>query len=77
MLHNGQVTVGTRDQDTERDGLPADTELLVETGGILQGRFMLQALPGSRPTLEARLVAIALADQVGAAVAASQAASKQ
>ena len=77
MLHNGQVTVGTRAQDTERDGLPADTELLVETGGILQGRFMLQALPGSRPALEARLVAIALADQVGAALAASHRASKE
>ena len=77
MLHNGQVTVGTRAQDTERDGMPADTELLVETGGILQGRFTLQALPGSRPTLESRLVAIALADQVGAALAASQTASKQ
>ena len=71
LQHNGHITVGTHVQDTERDGLPADTELLVETGGILQGRFMLQALPGSRPSLESRLVAIALADQVGAALAAS------
>jgi K+-sensing histidine kinase KdpD len=70
LQHNGQVTVGTRNWDTERDGLPADTELLVEAGGILQGRFLLQAQPESRPTLEQRLVAVALADQIGVAVAA-------
>jgi K+-sensing histidine kinase KdpD len=77
LQHNGQVTVSNKVQDTERDGLPADTELLVQTGGILQGRFLLQALPVSRPTLEQRLVAIALADQIGAALAASLPADKQ
>jgi K+-sensing histidine kinase KdpD len=71
LQHDGHVTVGDQPQDTERDGLPADTELLVETGGILQGRFLFQALPGSRPTLEQRLVAIALAEQIGAALGAS------
>jgi K+-sensing histidine kinase KdpD len=70
LQHNGQVTVGNHEQDVERDGLPGDTELLVETGGILQGRFVLQALPSSQPTLEQRLVAIAMADQIGAALAA-------
>jgi K+-sensing histidine kinase KdpD len=70
LQHNGQVTVSDRPWDTERDGLPAETELLVEVGGILQGRFLLQAQPDTRPTLEARLVAIALADQVGGALAA-------
>jgi hypothetical protein len=33
--------------------------------------LLLQAQPDSRPTLEQRLVAIALADQIGAALAAS------
>ena len=55
----------------ERDGLPATTELLVENHGVLQGRYLLSAEPGSRPTLEQRLVAVAFADQVGAALAAS------
>jgi K+-sensing histidine kinase KdpD len=76
MLHSGHVVTGDREHDVARDGLPADTELLVEAGGILQGRFMLQALPGSRPALESRLVAIALADQVGAALVSSQPATQ-
>jgi K+-sensing histidine kinase KdpD len=76
LLHNGRVTIGGREHDVDRDGLPADTELLVEAGGILQGRFMFQAVPGSRPALESRLVAIALADQVGGALASSQPATQ-
>jgi len=71
LQHNGHVTVGSKMHDTERDGLPTETELLVETGGILQGRFLLQASPRTRPAMEQRLVAIALADQTGAALAAS------
>lgn len=63
----GQGTV----LDVERDGLPAVTELLVENHGVLQGRFLLSAEPGARPTLEQRLVAVAFADQVGAALAGS------
>jgi len=71
LQHDGQITVGGQVRDVERDGLPADTEFLVETAGMLQGRFLLEALPESRPTLEQRLVAIALAGQAGAALAAS------
>ena len=53
-------------------GFPSgtDTELLVENGGILQGRFLMTPAPGGRPTLEQRLLAIAFADQAGAALAA-------
>jgi K+-sensing histidine kinase KdpD len=76
LEHNGQVTVGNRAWDTERDGLQAETELLVEAGGILQGRFLFRAEPESRPTLEQRLVAIALADQIGGAIAAGHPASR-
>jgi K+-sensing histidine kinase KdpD len=73
MLHDGQVMVGERRWDVERAGLPAstDTELLVENRGVLQGRFLMSPLPGARPTLEQRLLAIAFVDQVGAALAAS------
>jgi hypothetical protein len=45
-------------------------ELLVESGGRLRGRFLMQ--PGKHlPTREQLLIAIALADQAGAALAAS------
>ena len=37
-----------------------------------QGRFLMRASPDAHPTLEQRLVAIAFADQVGAALAGSQ-----
>lgn len=60
------------------DGLPADTvpagrdvELLVESGGRLQGRYLMQLRPDARPTREQLLVAVALADQVGAALTSS------
>ena len=54
-------------------GLPAGTglELLVESGGRLQGRFLMQPAPDARPSREQLLVAVALADQVGAALASS------
>ncbi len=72
LQHDGRLMTGDRVGDIERGGLPADTELLAENHGILQGRFLMSPHPGSRPTLEQRLVAIAFADQVGAALAASR-----
>lgn len=72
LQHDGQLMAADRAWDLDRDGLPADTELLVENQGILQGRFLLSPGPGVRPTLEQRLVAVAFADQVGAALAASR-----
>jgi hypothetical protein len=72
LQHDGRLTARDPAWDVERDGLPADTELLVENSGILEGRFLMTPGPGSRPTLEQRLVAVAFADQVGAALAASR-----
>ena len=71
LHHDGSVTVGARPWPSDEVGLPTggDVELLVQGGGYLQGRFVLTAMDGSRPTLEQRLVATALADQVGAALA--------
>jgi K+-sensing histidine kinase KdpD len=68
---DGQVvTPDQRVLAVERDGLPVTTELLVENHGVLGGRFLLTAEPGAaRPTVEQRLVAVAFADQVGAALA--------
>ena len=73
MQHDGSVTIGQRAWDVDAEGFPegADTELLVESGGLFQGRFLMTPTPGARPTLEQRLLAIAFADQVGAALATS------
>ena len=57
--------------DVEKAGLPAEEiELRVFGNGQYYGRFMMRAKPGSRPSLQARLVAVTLADQAGRALAA-------
>ena len=77
LLADGRVVAGAADWDVQAHGLPTtqEIELLVESGGLLQGRFLLRAGPGSHPTLSQRLVAVAFADQVGAALAAQQSAA--
>ena len=67
----GAVTVDGQVWDVQTNGMPASTELLVESGGRLQGRFLMLADPSARPAAEQLLVAAAFADQVGAALAAS------
>ena len=50
-------------------GLPGpELELLVRSGGQSLGRFVLRPTPGYPVTLQRRVVAVAIADQVGAAV---------
>ena len=73
LQHDGTVTSGRQAADADQAGLPrgGDTELLVESGGILQGRFLMTPATGAQPSLEQRLLAIAFADQVGAALASS------
>ena len=73
LRRDGSVTIGQRVWYVDTEGFPAgsDTELLVESGGMFQGRFLMTPMPGARPTLEQRLLAVALADQVGAALATS------
>ncbi|GLX00493.1 DUF4118 domain-containing protein [Microtetraspora sp. NBRC 16547] len=69
LEQDGAVTVGHRHWDVERKGLP-DREIELRTfgNGRFYGRFMLQPTPGSRPSLQARLVAVTLADQAGHAL---------
>lgn len=58
--------------DVELAGLPAE-EVELRTfgsGGQYYGRFMLKPKPGSRPSLQARLVAVTLAGQAGRALSA-------
>lgn len=73
MRHDGSIVVADRVLDGGAEGFPAgtDTELLVEGGGAFQGRFLMTPGPDTRPTSEQRLLAVALADQVGAALATS------
>jgi len=70
---DGTVTVGRSRRDFELSGLPAEEiELRTFGNGQYFGRFMLKANPGSKPSLQARLVAVTLADQAGRTFGASQ-----
>ena len=51
--------------------------MLVETSGLLQGRFLMTPGPQTRSALEQRLVAIGFVDQVGVALASSQSAHRE
>ena len=66
--------VGLHRYDVEESGLP-DEEIELRTFGNGQyyGRFMMRPKPGSKPSLQARLVAVTLADQAGRALSSSQA----
>ncbi|MGZ4539327.1 MAG: DUF4118 domain-containing protein [Blastococcus sp.] len=78
--HDGSVVWRGHVVEVERDGLPQPpgppTELLVESGGVLRGRFLVTPRADARPTHTERLVAVALADQAGAALASYQAARR-
>ena len=68
---DGTVVTGRGHWDTEHAGLPSEEiELRTFGNGQYYGRFMLTPKPGSRPSLQARLVAVALAGQAGRALAA-------
>jgi hypothetical protein len=69
------VLTGRGRWDVETAGLPGqEIELWVFGDGQYCGRFMMGPKPGSRPSLEARLVAVTLAEQAGRALAARTAA---
>jgi len=72
---DGSVTRGSQVLEVERDGLPTDAEieLPVHHAGRTRGRFLLTAASRIvRPDLDQRLVAVALAAQVGAALSTRQ-----
>jgi Domain of unknown function (DUF4118) len=67
---DGTVLVGLVHWDVENAGLPGgEIELRVFGGGQYYGRFMMRPKPGSRRSLQARLVAVTLAEQAGRALA--------
>ncbi|MEV6293565.1 DUF4118 domain-containing protein [Streptomyces sp. NPDC051896] len=66
---DGSVTVGRRSWNPDTDGWPeGEIELRAYGNGRYLGRFMLTPGPGAVPALQARLVAVTLADQTGAAL---------
>jgi len=68
---DGTVMAGHGRWDVETVGLPGgEIELRVFGNGQYYGRFMMRPKPGSRPSLQARLVAVTLAEQTGRALAA-------
>ena len=64
---DGSVARGEHPVNVERDGLPVDSSVVlpVRAGGQVRGHFLLTAASQVvRPTLEARRVAVLLADEV-------------
>jgi K+-sensing histidine kinase KdpD len=72
---DGTVVRDGNTLDVERSGLPIDSQIQLpaQAGGTVRGEFLLTAAAHvARPTLQARRVAVTLADQVAAAIATSK-----
>jgi hypothetical protein len=70
---DGTVIKEHRRWDVDQFGLPAEEiELRAFGNGQYYGRFMLTPKPGSAPSLQARLVAVTLADQAGQALSSTE-----
>jgi K+-sensing histidine kinase KdpD len=69
IANDGHVLIAGAVWAVDIVGLPGpELELLVRGSGQTLGRFVLRPTPGYPVTLERRVVAVAIADQVGAAV---------
>lgn len=67
LEHDGQVFLGGKVWGVHRMGLPGpEIELLVQSQGRPLGRFVMTPTPGYPVSHERRVVAVAIADQVGA-----------
>jgi hypothetical protein len=74
MTQEGDVFLGELRWGVGSMGLPgSEVELAVEYQGRFFGRYVLVPTPGKPVSQERRVVAAALADQVGAALAARHA----
>ncbi|CAM5650842.1 hypothetical protein SHIRM173S_07386 [Streptomyces hirsutus] len=69
LEQDGSVSAGRRRWDIDQRGWPQEEiELRAIGNGHYQGRFMLTPSPGAHSSLQARLVAVTLADQAGTAL---------
>jgi K+-sensing histidine kinase KdpD len=74
LKQNGEVVLAGMSWGVERMGLPGnEVELPTKYQGRFYGRFVMVPTPGRPVSRERRIVASALADQVGAALAARHA----
>jgi K+-sensing histidine kinase KdpD len=74
LKQNGDVFLAGMRWGVEKMGLPgSEVELPIEYQGRFYGRFVMVPTPGRPVSRERRVVASALADQVGAALAARHA----
>ncbi|WP_406180220.1 DUF4118 domain-containing protein [Streptomyces sp. NBC_01006] len=76
LEHDGALWLGLDTGETEATYWPdrwpeGETELRALGGGHYYGRFLLDPIPGPLPSEQARLVAVALAAQAGAALASA------
>jgi len=72
LRSDGRVQVGTVVWNTEDLGLPhRGVDLSVRSGGMVVGHFLLVPEPGVGVPRDVLLLAVSLADQVGASVAAA------
>jgi hypothetical protein len=70
LTPNGEVRVGNETWPTDDLGLPTrNIDLPVRSGGWLLGHFLLTPTPGKPVHHDRLLVAVAIADQVGTALA--------
>ncbi|WP_330186084.1 DUF4118 domain-containing protein [Dactylosporangium sp. AC04546] len=73
LERDGSITQGRVRRNLLRDELPdEEIELRASAGGRFYGRFMLQPTHGAVVPLQARLVAVTLADQTAAALDAAR-----
>jgi hypothetical protein len=73
LMPSGQVKVGNETWPTGDIGLPTrNVDLPVRSGGWLLGHFLLTPTPGKPIPSDRLLVAVAIADQVGSALAADE-----
>jgi len=73
LEQDGTVQARHGHWDVDRQDLPGEeVELRTFSNGQYYGRFMLTPRPGSRPTLQARLVAVTLADLAGRALGSAR-----
>ena len=70
LEHDGRLTWGATEWDVDSLGLPADDiELPVRADDVALGRFVLVPYDGQACPHQRRIVAVVLAEQVGAALA--------